>query len=238
MMIRFILFSLLLSCCVSCGQPGGNTQETTVTDTVFVQGPQSVAGHTDTLVVKTRAPQGAETSTEKDEVSMDRLIVPGESIGKTPLGMDAQNIETVLGKPDRSDAAMGKAWLTWYGKGRDEHNNKTELDIYTTYRDNSMREKTVQQIRVTSSFFKTSGGVGVYNSLDEIKRFFPALKQVARYKDDGRTIRIYDDVGKGISFDIAEAGKQLICVGVTVHLKGKPVAQTYIYLHPGTELLP
>jgi hypothetical protein len=44
--------------------------------------------------------------------------------------MDATNLETEFGKPDMSDAAMGKAWLTWYGK-KDEHNNKTELNIYT-----------------------------------------------------------------------------------------------------------
>jgi hypothetical protein len=171
-------------------------------------------------------------------VSSDQLIIPGESIGKTPLGMNAQQIEDVLGKPDMSDAAMGKAWLTWYGKSRDEHNNKTELNVYTTYKDNSMRKKTVQQIRVTSSFFKTSEGVGVYSSLAQIRQFFPDIKQVARYKDDGRVIRIYDDVAKGIAFDVAEAGRQLICIGVTVHLRGKPVTQTYIYLHSGTELLP
>jgi len=238
MMTRFILFSLLLSCCISCRQDGGNTQKTTTTDTVFVQQPQNTAGgHTDTIVLKTPETQASEPSSGNGEVSSDRLIVPGESIGKTPLGMDAQRIEGLLGKPDMSDAAMGKAWLTWYGTSRDEHNNKTELDIYTTYKDNSMRQKTVQQIRVTSSYFKTEDGVGVYNSLEEIKKFFPGLKQVARYKDNGRVIRIYDDVSKGISFDVAEAGKQLICTAVVVHFMGKPVTQTYIYLHPGTELL-
>lgn len=237
-MSRLILFLPLLICCVSCGQHTGNNKETIVRDTVFAA-PQANFDTTqrDTTVQQTYDRLATDHSTKERAVSPDQLILPGKRIGKTPLRMNAQQIETILGSPDKSDAAMGKAWLTWYGAKRDEHNNRTELNIYTTYSDNTMREKTVQQIRVTSSFFKTKEGVGVYNSLEEIKKSFPDLKQVARYRNDGRMIHIYDDIEKGISFDVAEAGDQLICTGITVHLPGKPVVHTYIFLYPHTELL-
>ena len=120
------------------------------------------------------------------------LIVAGESVGKITLGTDASTLQSTLGKPDMSDAAMGKAWTTWYGKKRDEHNNKTELNIYTAYKDTSMREQTVQQIRTTSSFFTTADSMHVYSSLDDIKNKY-AVKKSAQYKSEGRTINIYDD---------------------------------------------
>ena len=107
------------------------------------------------------------TLNAENNVEVNKLIVPGESTGKAVLNMDAAGLEKKFGKPDMSDAAMGKAWLTWYGK-KDEHNSKTELNIYTTYKDTTIREKTVQQIRTTSSFFSTENKVHVYSSLNEI----------------------------------------------------------------------
>jgi hypothetical protein len=160
----------------------------------------------------------------------EQRIIPGESIGKVKLGEEVSSLE-VLGPPDLSDAAMGKAWLTWKGK-RDEHNNATELNVYTSYRDNSMKEKTVQQIRTTSSHFQTEKGIHVYSSLEEIKQSFPSSKKSASYNDDGREIEVYDDAGNGIAFEIATAGKQKICTGIIVHEAEKNVNDIYIMLHP------
>jgi len=159
------------------------------------------------------------------------LIIAGESVGKITLGTDASTLQNILGKPDMSDAAMGKAWLTWYGKKRDEHNNKTELDIYTAYKDTSMSEQTVQQIRTTSSFFVTADSVHVYSSLADIKNKY-TVKKAAQYNSEGRTINIYDDKQKGIAFEIAPAGSQNICTGIILHAKGKSVNEIYIMLHP------
>jgi hypothetical protein len=168
---------------------------------------------------------------ESPTVSETReLIVPGESIGKVKLGEEVSSLE-VLGPPDLSDAAMGKAWLTWKGK-RDEHNNSTELNVYTSYKDNSMKEKTVQQIRTTSSHFVTEKGIHVYSSLEEIQQSFPSSKKSASYNDDGREIEVYDDAGKGIAFEIATAGKQKICTGIIIHEANKNVNEIYIMLHP------
>ena len=165
--------------------------------------------------------------TAENNVEANKLIVAGESIGKAVLNTDAANLETEFGKPDMSDAAMGKAWLTWYGK-KDEHNNKTQLDIYTTYKDTSMREKTVQQIRTTSSFFSTDNNVHVYSSLNEIRKAFPTIQKLNKLPDNNRDIFVYDDVQSGIAFEIADANGQKICTAIIVHIKGKKVSDIYI----------
>lgn len=154
---------------------------------------------------------------------------------KISIGTDAAELETVLGKPDLSDAAMGKAWLTWKGK-KDEHNNATELNIYTTYKDSTMRQKTVQQIRTTSALFSTDGGLRVYSSLETIRKEFPGIRKLAHYSEEGREIVIYDEIKKGIAFEITPAGQQQICTGIIIHKKGSPVTDVYAFLHPGLAL--
>lgn len=94
-----------------------------------------------------------------------------------------------------------------------------------------MRERTVQQIRVTSSFFKTQEGLSVYADLKEIKQSFPALKQAATYRaKDGRTVTLHDDTKAGIAFETVDAAGQQICIGIVVHEPGRKVLETYISL--------
>ncbi len=164
-----------------------------------------------------------------DEVAAsNNVVIPGKSIGKVEIGMIDTSLETLFGKPDLSDAAMGKAWLTWYGKKPDEHNNKTQLDVYTAYKDTSMRDKSVQQIRTTSSFFKTEQNVHVYSSLDDIQKAFPAIKKVPQSADDAKKFMVYDDVNNGIAFEIVDANDQQICRAIFIHVKGKGVRDIYI----------
>lgn len=171
-----------------------------------------------------------------EEPAANKVIVPGKSIGNIEIKMDDSRLEA-FGKPDMSDAAMGKAWLTWYGKKPDEHNNKTQLNVYTAYKDTSMRAKTVQQIRTTSSFFETAGGLRVYASLSDIKQQYPKLKKVAVYMDDGRKIDVYDAQQQGIAFEIVDANQQQICTGIIIHKSGVKVTQVYISLHPDMKVL-
>lgn len=165
-------------------------------------------------------------------VSPDYLILPGKSIGKTFLEEDAETLTSTLGKPDFSDAAMGKAWLIWFGNKPDEHNNKTELDVYITYKDSTMSSKVIKQIRTTSSAFKINDSLHVYSELSTIRRFFPDIRFTEKYQDDSRQISIYDDIKQGIAFDVAMAGNQQICIGITVHPPGKSVSDVYIRLQP------
>jgi hypothetical protein len=206
---------VLCFCIVSCGQNN-----------------EPAAVNSDTITKK----NNADTIIKSQQQSVsDKLIVPGESIGKTSIGADAASLENILGKPDASDAAMGKAWLTWNGK-RDEHNNATTLNVYTTYKDSSMSKKTVQQVRTTSSYFSTSNGIHVYASFAAINNQFPDIKKLAHYNDDGRDIVIYDDKQNGIAFEIASANEQQICTGIIVHKKGEAVTNVYMFLHPDMKL--
>ncbi|HEX5152500.1 MAG TPA: hypothetical protein VFW07_13715 [Parafilimonas sp.] len=204
---------------LSCNNTDSVSQKETNNDTASVSAPadSSISVlRNDSMALNTQ-----------NNIEANKTIIPGESIGKAVLNTDAANLETEFGKPDMSDAAMGKAWLTWYGK-KDEHNNKTELNIYTTYKDTSMQEKTVQQIRTTSSFFSTENNVRVYSSLNEIKKAFPAIQNLNKLQGSNRNIFLYDDVQNGIAFEIADANDQKICTAITVHIKGKKVADIYI----------
>jgi hypothetical protein len=173
-----------------------------------------------------------DSATKDDNVSSNNLIIPGKQIGKTQIGDDPETLIKNLGKPDSSDAAMGKAWLFWNGK-RDVHNNKTLLAVYTTYKDNTMKEKIVKLIYSTSSFFKTNNGVGVYSDLDEIKKQFPELLHVSQFKErkSERMIHIYTDKDQGIAFETAEARDQQICIAVTVYMPNENLLDLYIPLH-------
>jgi hypothetical protein len=198
-----------------------STQTTVTNDTsIATTKPDSaiVAVHPDSTHIDSAANGAASNNT----------IVPGKNIGKVEIGMKDQSLEPLLGKPDFSDAAMGKAWLTWYGKKPDEHNNKRQLNIYTSYSDTSMRDKSVQQIRTTSSFFKTAQDIHVYSSLNDIQKAFPDIKKTPQSADDAKNFTVYDDVNNGIAFKIINANGQQICRAIFVHLKGKGVRDIYI----------
>lgn len=190
----------------------------------------------DTNIVSNKTNSAVDTvhsdSTHVDSVmnnlTLNNTIVPGERIGKIEIGMSDRSLEPLLGKPDASDAAMGKAWLTWYGKKPDEHNNKTQLNVYTSYRDTGMRDKSVQQIRTTSSFFKATQDVHVYASLDNIRKVFSGIKKVQQSTSDEKRFTIYDDINNGIAFEIVDANGEKICRAIFVHIKGKGVRDIYI----------
>ena len=178
--------------------------------------------------------QPADTARAKSSVdtgALRTLIVPGERLGHLTLGLNADSVEPLLGMPDASDAAMGKAWLTW--KGKENSSKPTQLQIYTTYKDTSMSVKTVQQIRTTSPFFKTSTGLHVGSTLALLKATFPQLQKTGTYTEGGLHYQLYDAVAAGIAFEMKEG----VCTGILVHLKGRRADDIYIMLHPDMKRL-
>jgi hypothetical protein len=168
------------------------------------------------------------------KVSAELLITPGLAIGNTALEENTSKLE-VLGKPDASDAAMGKAWMTWYGKKADRATiKKDELNIYTTYKDNELKEKVVRQIRVTSTDFKTKEGINTESTFEEIRNFYPNIKLVGKYNhiDSKIEVTIYDDVASGIAFEVENPYGSRHCSAIIVHTKGKKVTDEYIGLNP------
>lgn len=164
-------------------------------------------------------------------VSSDREILPGSRIGKTFVGEATDTVITILGKPDYSDAAMGKAWMTWFGKKRDEHNNRTELNVFVTYQDSTMRSKTVRQIRTTSSWFVLGDSIHVYSDFRAIQKDYPSVTYTGTYKEGARTFRIFDELQKGIAFETTEVGEQVLCTAIIVHTPGKPLIDIYFPIH-------
>ncbi|RZJ29672.1 MAG: hypothetical protein EOO48_06950 [Flavobacterium sp.] len=156
------------------------------------------------------------------------LIIPGQSIGNISLELNAENIENILGKADLSDAAMGKAWLTWFSKVSDSVTGN-ELNIYTEYKDNEMTEKVVRQIRITSDEFKTAEGIGTGKSIDAISKIFPSIKMVGKYDTETNfPVTLYDAVDDGIAFE----AENNVCTGIIIHQKGRSVSEVYISFHP------
>lgn len=197
------------------------------------QQPRTVQ-ETDTTITAAQQPGTATAVTKTPAIPPEKLVRAGKGIGKIDLGSNADKLEQLLGKPDFSDAAMGKAWLSWYSKRRDEHNNRNELNIFTTYADSTMRTKVVKQIRVTSPFYTTADSLQVYNDLASIRKVYPDMVSEGTYKEQkgGRTIQLYDAIAQGIAFEVAEANGQQICIGMIVHEPGKEVTDIYITLHP------
>jgi hypothetical protein len=75
---------------------------------------------------------------------------------------------------------------------------------------------TIDLIRSTVARFKTSGGIGVGKTLDEIRKDFPEAAPV-----DG-TPTIFDDVKHGIAFEFSSAPiGHSICIAVMVHRQGQ-----------------
>jgi len=75
---------------------------------------------------------------------------------------------------------------------------------------------TIDLIRSTVARFKTSGGIGVGRTLDEIRKNFPDAAPV-----DG-TPTIFDDIKRGIAFEFSSAPiGHSVCIAVMVHPPGK-----------------
>jgi hypothetical protein len=171
----------------------------------------------------------ADTSTTASKKTNSLVITPGKSIGELNLGDDASTLTTKLGKPDLSDAAMGKAWTSWTAKQKDAHNKLPELNVFTTYKDSNMRQQTVQLIRTSSADFTTGNGIHLYSSLADIQKAFP-IKESGMFRNEKtqNKVVIYDAEADGIAFEIASGSNDQLCTAIIVHPKNIDVMGYYV----------
>ena len=156
------------------------------------------------------------------------LIVPGRSVGDISLGENVEIVGKMLGKPDVSDAAMGKAWGIWY-RTDSSSKQKEEIAIYSAYRDTSMRVKSVKQIRITSAEYKTQDGYRIGMAESETKQKFPGMEKVSAYLNEQKdTVTVFDSKQEGVGIEFL-SGKS---VALTVHPANQPINATYLTLHP------
>jgi hypothetical protein len=168
-------------------------------------------------------------SLNTNDIEAKLLIVPGKSIGRYFLGQNMLQVDSLKGKPDFSDAAMGKAWAIWYGKNK-TGNKRNEIAIYSTYGDSTMSTKVVKQIRIISSKFETVDGLNNGNLLSNFQTKYIDFTQVSRYVDTslGDTIQVFDSKANGIAVEFLRD----ISRAIIIHKKGEPVIDTYVTLHP------
>jgi hypothetical protein len=162
-------------------------------------------------------------------------IAAGKSIGYVSINEKMEPVTAELGTPDDGDAAMGKALSIWRskpsGKGADTVSHTITIFSTTNFGDKEEAPR-VQNIRVTSPFFKTVEMIRCGSTLAFIKLQYPAVKKpIAAYTDkaSGEVITIYDDQKQGISFEINPEGK---CIGIAVHKPGKKIIDTYLPMFP------
>lgn len=155
-------------------------------------------------------------------------IVPGQSLGQLRLGEPASKAMAPLGKPASSDASMGRFWDVW--KSHSKKSNY-ELDLLTI-RDGSGLHTFVEQVRVTSPWFKTRRGIHVGSRFSAVMAAFP--KAHLLNPETGlkyREVALYDDISQGIMFEFAAAKHGVPasakCRAILVHPKRKSAMSEY-----------
>ena len=166
-------------------------------------------------------------TTGEKPVPHEQLILPGQGIGDISINEDADTVFSKLGKPDASDAAMGKSLATWYAK-HDTAGYKTQI-FFSKQMGTADETSRVKQIRITSPWFKTMDymSTGMHlQTIDSKKEF--NLKKVAQYTEAGKQYSVYDAAESGIAFEINDKN---VCTGIIVFEPGKGVTTTYIAFH-------
>ncbi|AMM50531.1 hypothetical protein TH61_04175 [Rufibacter sp. DG15C] len=164
-------------------------------------------------------------------------IIPGQRIGQISLGQSPEDLVKALGPPDSTDAAMGKALLTWFSKSSKAP--RQEVTVYTVRENTGMANEQVgvRQVRITSPEFTIPDNyLKTGSSLPQIRKVYPSAKAVAYYLVPGNDrVYVYDVQHQGIAFEVS--GADSVCVAITIHPKGKGVQEEYLPLHPDIKLL-
>lgn len=172
------------------------------------------------------APEGAQENAGQNAtpVAEDRLIVPGERIGRTHIGESIEEANKVLGPADNSDAGMGHVWE----HRRSATDSTHELDLHATF-DEEGTGHYIRHIRVTSPWFTTEEKLGSGSSFAEITYVYPDIQPIAEYEVEGTMQKVYDDPREGIGFEFAlgNDGTPVLCTGIIVHEPGRGIEQMY-----------
>jgi hypothetical protein len=156
--------------------------------------------------------------TSADSIATEDLtIVPGSSMAGVALGPNGLQELKKLGKPYRVDRGMSQTRQVWKWS-RPE--GRLDTFFVHTVSNGVIDAKppdgvTIDLIRSTVARFKTSGGIGVGRTLDEIRQNFPDVAPI------DRTPTIFDDVKRGIAFEFSTAPiGHSVCIAVMVHPPG------------------
>ena len=157
------------------------------------------------------------------------MVVPGRSLGTVALGAPATTLAT-LGPAAAGDAAMQKSWGTWYGRRPNDGTAPTQLDVYSALAGNDPDQPTVQVVRATSPWFHLANGLRVGARFSAIRAVYGPLSLAATYQLAAGKRYLYDDVRRGIAFELDGRSSASRCRALLVHLPGRAVNATYLPL--------
>ena len=152
-----------------------------------------------------------------------QLVVPGRSLGNLRLGADVATM-TSYGPAAYGDAAMMKGWATWFGSGHPP----AQLDVYSTMIPGQDTHKSVQVVRATSPYFRLGNGLRNGSTLHQIQECYGQLPLAASYKLKAGPRYLYDDVQRGIAFELDGQTSTSLCRALVVHKPGQAAAKTYL----------
>jgi hypothetical protein len=152
-----------------------------------------------------------------------QLVVPGRSLGNLKLGADVATLAP-YGPADYGDAAMQKAWATWFGSGHPA----AQLDVYSTMIPGQDTHKSVQVVRATSTYFRLANGLRNGSTLHQIQECYGQLPLASSYQLKAGPRYLYDDVQRGIAFELDGKTSTSHCRALVVHLPGQPVSKIYL----------
>lgn len=175
------------------------------------------------------APESSGQTENQPAPKTNTAVIAGQSIGNISLGMDARDLDAILGPPDLSDSAMGKSWLTWYSDRSGKISGKSELNIFTAYENAQMQRKVVRLIRVTSADFGIAG-IASGASFSDIKHRFPDIANAGSYAlhDAKEAVELYDDEPNGIAFEFRNG----LCIALLVHPRDNDMMLDYRLFRP------
>ena len=141
-------------------------------------------------------------------ISEDKLIVPGNRIGKIIIGGNADSLKDILGKPDFTEGAMGSGSMAW-------NNNGYKTTVLFSHAMGTKDEQIarIRKIRITSPDFKTAERLNTGLTLNDYKKRFDLT--LLNNPMSKTKIKVYEAKGKGITFEIDSVSNQ--GVGIIVH---------------------
>lgn len=173
------------------------------------------------LVVMSSCLGGSNRPAGRLPTSDDYLIVPGSSVGKIALEENTDSVNLLMGKPDFSDAAMGKVVETWY------HNQDSASGSLSVYAARKMgvgdEISRIKKIKITASDYRTREGIGAGDSLINIARIF-----IVRPIDTFRSQKLlYTTYGtkRGMTFIINPKG---VCNAIIIHSPSDSESTAYL----------
>ncbi len=165
-------------------------------------------------------PSAVISKNDKDSPDKEKLVIPGQSLGKITLNEDATPLIDRLGQPDSGDAAMGKAVMVW-----DDFEGNL-LTLYTTRQMGVEEFSRIKAIRSLSSEYKTEDNLGVNTPLSELKRYY-RLDYAGKFAFEGKHYILYS-TPKGIAFEV---GMNQKCHGVLIYPVSSSPEETYLPIY-------